>query len=84
MHLKFKHVLCMFKELAMYILISATSSYNFCNYKIPMGVWSYELWYFVKGMQCFVTHFTAWRGIEIFSFLDWKFSCCVSLPQSDI
>jgi len=68
----------------MYVLISVTSSYNFYNPKIPMEVWSYELRYFVKGMQCFITHCTAWRGIEICSFLDWKFSCCVSLPQSDI
>jgi hypothetical protein len=34
-HLKFKHVLCMFKEVAMYVLLSVTSSYNLCNPKIP-------------------------------------------------
>ena len=74
----------MFKELAMYVLVSVASSYNFCNPKILMEVWSYELWYFVKGMQCFITHCTALRGVEICSFLDWNFSCGVSLPQSDI
>ena len=34
-HLKFKHVLYMFKELALYVLVSVTSIYNFSNPKIP-------------------------------------------------
>lgn len=37
-HLNFKHVLCMFKELALYVLICLRSSYNFFNPKIPMEV----------------------------------------------
>lgn len=35
-HLNFKHVLYMFKELVMYVLICLTSSYSFFNPKIPM------------------------------------------------